>query len=306
MACRRSSSPSPVRHETGTDPGNRERRVATPIGSARSHFDRTTISGTSRTPGTSARTSRTARTCPAGSWWDESTTWSSRSAAPASSRVERKASTSWVGSRRTNPTVSVSVKARPDGVSARRTVGSTVAKSAFSTRTPAPVSLFRREDLPAFVYPTTTAEGVEVRLRSARRCRRAGSMRRMSRRSLAMRVRMRRRSSSSWVSPGPREPIPAPEATRPPACRDIDSPQPRRRGRRYSSWASSTWALPSREVACRAKMSRINAVRSMTLTPTTSSSSLLCEGASSESAMTVSASRRSTIPASSRALPEPR
>ena len=33
--------------------------------------------------------------------------------------------------------------------------------------------------------------------------------------------------------------------TWPPACRDIDSPQPRRRGSRYSSWASSTCALPS-------------------------------------------------------------
>ena len=36
-------------------------------------------------------------------------------------------------------------------------------------------------------------------------------------RSFAMRVRMRRRSSSILVSPGPLEPIPAPPATRPPA-----------------------------------------------------------------------------------------
>jgi hypothetical protein len=34
----------------------------------------------------------------------------------------------------------------------------------------------------------------------------------------------------------------------------------------YCSWASSTWALPSRLRACWAKMSRISAVRSMTLT----------------------------------------
>ena len=94
----------------------------------------------------------------------------------------------------------------------------------------------------------------------------------ISRRSLAIRVLIRRRSSSILVSPGPREPMPWPPAAWPPACRDIDSPQPRRRGRRYCSWASSTCALPSLDLACWAKMSRISAVRSMTLTLTTSSS----------------------------------
>ena len=87
-----------------------------------------------------------------------------------------------------------------------------------------------------------------------------------------MRARSRRRSVSSLVSPGPRVPIPPPPATRPPACRDSDSPQPRSRGSMYCSWASSTWALPSRLRACWAKMSRISAVRSMTLTCTTPSS----------------------------------
>ncbi len=37
-------------------------------------------------------------------------------------------------------------------------------------------------------------------------------------------------------------------------------------GRRYSSWASSTWSAPSRVCACCAKISRISAVRSSTLT----------------------------------------
>ena len=60
--------------------------------------------------------------------------------------------------------------------------------------------------------------------------------------------------------------------TRPPAWRLSDSPQPRSRGRRYCSWASSTCALPSRDLACWAKMSRISAVRSMTLTLTCVSS----------------------------------
>jgi hypothetical protein len=66
-------------------------------------------------------------------------------------RVERNASTSWVGSARTNPTVSERVNSRPSAVSALRTVGSSVAKSWLSTRTPAPVSRLSNEDLPALV-----------------------------------------------------------------------------------------------------------------------------------------------------------
>ena len=88
----------------------------------------------------------------------------------------------------------------------------------------------------------------------------------ISRRSLLTRARIRRRSVSILVSPGPRVPMPPPPATRPPACRDSDSPQPRSRGSMYCIWASSTWALPSRLLACWAKMSRISAVRSTTLT----------------------------------------
>ncbi len=74
-----------------------------------------------------------------------------RSAPEISSSVERNASTSWWGRCRTNPTVSVSVNSCPSGVVAFRTVGSSVANSAFSTSTPAPVSRFSSEDLPAFV-----------------------------------------------------------------------------------------------------------------------------------------------------------
>ena len=43
--------------------------------------------------------------------------------------------------------------------------------------------------------------------------------------------------------------------------------RPRRRARLYSSWASSTWSLPSAVWAWSAKMSRITAVRSITGTP---------------------------------------
>ena len=49
------------------------------------------------------------------------------------------------------PIVSLSVYSRPWGVLARRTVGSSVAKSAFWTMTPAPVNAFNKLDLPAFV-----------------------------------------------------------------------------------------------------------------------------------------------------------
>ena len=150
-------------------------------------------------------------------------------------------------------------------------------------------------------------EGTMLRLRLARLVSRAGSIPLISLRSLAMRSRMRRRSISIFVSPGPREPMPPPAVpTRPPAWRDIDSPQPRRRGRRYSSWANSTCARPSWLFACCAKMSRIKAVRSMTFTLTTSSRARRWEGASSVSMMTVSAPVAETMSRSSMALPEPR
>ena len=48
------------------------------------------------------------------------------------------------------------------------------------------------------------------------------------------------------------------------------------RGRLYSSWASSTWSLPSAERACWAKMSRISWVRSTTRVLRASSSARCC------------------------------
>ena len=126
-----------------------------------------------------------------------------------------------------------------------------------------------------------------------------------SRRSFAVRARIRRRSVSILVSPGPRVPMPPPPATRPPACRDSDSPQPRSLGSMYSSWASSTCALPSLLRACWAKMSRISAVRSITFTRTTPSRRRSWLGLSSPSQITVSAPASVTISASSAALPDP-
>ena len=98
---------------------------------------------------------------------------------------------------------------------------------------------------------------------------------------------------------------PSAPAARPPACRDSEAPQPRSRGSMYCNWASSTCALPSRLVACWAKMSRITAVRSTTLTLVTSSNARRWLGGRSSSTMMVSASSRATMPAISLALPEP-
>ena len=50
----------------------------------------------------------------------------------------------------------------------------------------------------------------------------------------------------------------------PPPSRDSSRPAPTSRGSRYFSCASSTWSLPSRVRARRAKMSRISCVRSTT------------------------------------------
>jgi hypothetical protein len=72
-----------------------------------------------------------------------------------------------------------------------------------------------RLDFPAFVYPAIATDGTVLRRRFARFASRAGFIAVIDLRSFAMRVWMRRRSSSIFVSPGPLEPIPAPA---PPTC----------------------------------------------------------------------------------------
>ena len=110
-----------------------------------------------------------------------------------------------------------------------------------------------------------------------------------------------RRSVSILVSPGPRPPIPPV----PPDCRDKDSPQPRNRGNIYDIWANSTCALPSRLFACCAKISKINAVRSTTLTLTFCSRVRSCAGDNSPSQITVSAPVATTAWRTSVTFPEP-
>ena len=132
---------------------------------------------------------------------------------------------------------------------------------------------------------------------------RTSDRRSSSRRMLVMRLRTMRRSTSSWLSPSPkRDPTPPPmrfEARW--------AHMPRRRGYKYWFWARRTCRRPSLEVACRAKMSRMRAVRSMTFTDLSMTfSRLACwEGVSSSSKMTRSASCDRASSAISSALPVP-
>ena len=82
---------------------------------------------------------------------EPSTTWTSMSTWATSSSVDRKASTSWCGRRRTNPTVSLSSTTSPPGSRRRRVVGSSVENRRSSTRASACVSRLSSVDLPAFV-----------------------------------------------------------------------------------------------------------------------------------------------------------
>ena len=111
--------------------------------------------------------------------------------------------------------------------------------------------------------------------------------------------RTRRRSVSSWLSPGPRVPIPPP-------VRDRWVHSRVSRGRWYSSAASSTCSRPSFVLAWRAKMSMISAERSSTL-QSSSFSRLRCWfGASSSSTMRTLKSVAAFSSTSSAARPLPK
>ena len=116
---------------------------------------------------------------------------------------------------------------------------------------------------------------------------------------------MRRLSISSFVSPGPRDPMPVFFAA--PPSLDSSLPCPTSRGAVYFSCASSTCNLPSAVLACAAKMSRMSILRSITCTSRemASSSDLICDGDSSQSKITMSASRLVHSSDSSRTLPLP-
>ena len=190
---------------------------------------------------------------------EASSTCSSRSARRSPRASRAKASTSWWGSLRMKPTVSVSRCARPPILTVLRGRVEGVEQPVAHT------------DLrPRQRVEQRRLAGVGVADEGDRRQRGALALGALTarvpltcsrrRRSAAMRLRARRRSVSIWVSPGPLVPMPPPSRSR-------WLHRPRMRARLYSSWASSTWSLPSALPAWRAKMSRITVVRSTTGRP---------------------------------------
>ena len=121
MAVRSSSMPWPgprrdehrarVRRQQPRRPPPRRRRRPVPRASA---LLTTSSSGSASAP-ISASTARTASIWPSRSGAEPSTTWTIRSDSSTTSRVERNASTTWWGSLRTKPTVSVSSTVSPPG-----------------------------------------------------------------------------------------------------------------------------------------------------------------------------------------------
>lgn len=113
-----------------------------------------------------------------------------------------------------------------------------------------------------------------------------------------MRLRNKRRSVSSWVSPGPRKPIP-------PFCLSRWVQPRTRRVARWRSCASSTCNLPSWVRARWAKISKIRPVRSMTRHSHKRSRLRSCAGLRAWSKRTTEAPVALTASAISTALPSP-
>ena len=156
----------------------------------------------------------------------------------------------------------------------------------------------KRVDLPALVYPTSETVGTSALIRDCRPCSRCFST--LSRRDCicTMRLRNKRRSVSSWVSPGPRKPIP-------PFCLSRWVQPRTRRVARWRSCASSTCNLPSWVRARWAKISKIRPVRSITRHSHKRSRLRSCAGLRAWSKRTTEAPVALTASAISTALPSP-
>ena len=113
-----------------------------------------------------------------------------------------------------------------------------------------------------------------------------------------MRLPISRRSVSSWVSPGPRKPIP-------PRCRSRWVQPRTSRVDKCVSCAISTCSLPSKERARCAKISRITPLRSSTRQQRSRSRLRSCAGERLRSKSTTSALYCATAALSSIALPTP-
>ena len=131
-----------------------------------------------------------------------------RSALSSSSRVARKATISSLGRFLMNPTVSVMMTSMSFGNLRRLLEGSNVAKSLLSARTLLFVRVFSRVDFPALVYPMMEMIVRPLLLRFALCCFRCFLTSDNAFSSRDIRFRTRLRFISSFVSPGPRPPIP--------------------------------------------------------------------------------------------------
>ena len=161
-----------------------------------------------------------------------------------------------------------------------------------------PVNAFRSVDFPAFVYPTMAAVFRLPRLLPVRKSSRWRSTWESSSFRAVILLRIRRRSVSSFFSPGPLVPIPPPSL-------DKEARRPTRRALLYRSCANSTWILPSLVVACFAKISRIRSVLSITLHSSSCSRLFICAGESSSSQIMPVASTASIRERTSSIFPFP-
>ena len=147
IACKSAGMPSFFSALMRTAPVKCKALSASPT---RSHLLSTGITGRSPQPRL-CKISFVTSKCVRASGLEASHTFKMMSAVAACSNVERNASTKWCGKRRTRPTVSMSITVLPPGSFNARAVGSSVAKSLSSAKTPACVKRFIKVDLPAFV-----------------------------------------------------------------------------------------------------------------------------------------------------------
>ena len=157
----------------------------------------------------------------------------------------------------------------------------------------------KRVDLPALVYPTSETVGTSALIRDCRPCSRCFST--LSGRDCicTMRLRNKRRSVSSWVSPGPRKPIP-------PFCLSKVGPATHpARSQMAQLRQRSTCNLPSWVRARWAKISKIRPVRSITRHSHKRSELRSCAGLRAWSKRTTEAPVVLTASAISTALPSP-
>ena len=182
------------------------------------------------------------------------------------------------------PTVSVTTVGA--AVEARRPASSDRASRTAGRRTDtsAPVSAFSSVDLPTFVYPASATDGVSEPLATlAAPCGDAATpcairvFRELDAGARDAAVDLELRLARAARADAAAEALEVlPEA---PHARQL-----------YSSWASSTWSLPSAVWACSAKMSRMTRGAIDDAHLSVSSSTRCCAGVSSSSQTTTSAS----------------